>query len=115
MVAGPRFRLLTGRWDADSEQAKRAQRAGAGVIWALEAHLHDRDFFVGDTYTVADICLFGYMHVAHEAGIDMDPFASVGAWLERVRSRPDHINDLEPYPDNARPEVSRSIHDILDR
>ena len=47
----------------------------------------------------------------YEAGIDMWPYASVGAWLERVRSQPRYMNDLEPYPPNAASRAGRSLYD----
>ena len=63
-------------------------RAALGVI---ERYLDGRDFFVGGGYTIADIALYAYTHVAHEAGLDLAEFRAVSQWLERVRSRPGHI------------------------
>ena len=74
-------------------------------------HLARREFFAGGGYSVADIGIYGYVHVADEAGIDMRPYANVGAWLERVRSQPRYMNDLEPYPPNAAPGAGRSLYD----
>jgi hypothetical protein len=51
--------------------------------------------------------------VAAEAGVDTSALPHLGAWLERVRSQPGHVDDLEPYPENARPGKGRSIWDAL--
>jgi glutathione S-transferase len=110
-IAGLRFRLLTGRLQPDGEEASRRRHDGLAVLRLLDEHLDGREFFVGDAYSVADIAIYGYVHVADEAGYDFAAYPHVGAWLERVRGQPGHMNDLEPYPANARPGASRSIYD----
>ena len=57
----------------------------------MEGHLKLRDFFVGDRYTVADIALYAYTHVAGEGGFDLSGFPAVRAWLERVSAQPAHV------------------------
>jgi glutathione S-transferase len=109
-MGGLRFRLLTGRLEATDDDAIRRKQGGEGVLRVLDDHLADREFFVGASYSVADIAIYGYVHVAHEAGIDMRSFARVTAWLERVREQARYMNDLEPYPPNAREGVGRSIY-----
>jgi glutathione S-transferase len=110
-IGGLRFRLLTGRLAADSDDARQRHRAAESVLGLLEAHLRERAFFVGECYSVADIAVYGYVHVAPEAGIDLGPFPAVRAWLDRVAAQPGYRNDLEPYPENARPGAGRSIYD----
>ena len=110
-VGGLRFRLATGRLAPDHERVGRARAAGHEMLSVLDAHLRGREFFVADRYSVADIAIYGYVHVAHEAGVGMEEHPEVARWLERVAAQPGYMNDLEPYPDNARPGVSRSIYD----
>jgi hypothetical protein len=55
--------------------------------------------------------MYGCVHVAKEAGLDLAAYDNVREWLERVRSRPLHMNDLEPYPPNARRGAGRSVYD----
>jgi glutathione S-transferase len=86
-------------------------RNGHRTLAAMEAHLEGRDWFVCEAMTLADIALYGYTHVAHEAGLPMGDFPAVQAWLGRVARRPGHMNDLAPYPPNARPGAGRSIYD----
>ncbi len=53
----------------------------------LERHLASRKWFVGEGYSVADLALFAYTHLAPDAGHDLAPFPAVSAWLERVRQQ----------------------------
>ena len=110
-VGGLRFRLATGRLAPDHERVARARAAGHEMLGVLDAHLRGREFFVADRYSVADIAIYGYVHVAHEAGVGMEEHPEVARWLERVAAQPGYMNDLEPYPANARPGVSRSVYD----
>jgi glutathione S-transferase len=113
IVGALRFFVLTGRLDPESPQAQQQLRFSVAAIAQAEMHLASNDFFVANRYTVADIALYGYLQVAHEAGVDMDRFPNVGAWLARVREQPNHVADLEPYPENAQAGNSRSIYDLL--
>ena len=108
-VAGLRFRLQTGRFAPDDRDARARRDAGEELLRLLDDQLSSRNFIVATGYSVADIALYGYLHVAHEAGYDIPP--SVRAWLERVQARPRYMNDLEPYPANARPGAGRSTYD----
>jgi glutathione S-transferase len=57
----------------------------------MEHHLAARPFFVAGRYTVADIALYAYTHVAGEGGFDLDPFPAIRAWLDRIATQPGHI------------------------
>jgi len=57
----------------------------------MEQHLATRTYLVGERYTVADIALYAYTHVADEAGLDLSPYPAIRAWLARVRSQPRHV------------------------
>jgi glutathione S-transferase len=84
-IGGLRFRLITGRISA--EAAERRRRAAAASLALLDAHLQRHDFFVAGRYTIADIAIYGYAHVAGEAGIDLAGFPAVQAWCERVAAQ----------------------------
>ncbi len=62
--------------------------AGHQALAAMDAWLDGRRFFVGDTYSIADIALFAYTHAAQEGRFDLAPVGNVRDWLERVRSQP---------------------------
>ncbi len=110
-IGGLRFRLITGRLSPDDADGMRRRSASYEVLALLERHLAARDFFVGSSYSVADVGLYGYVHVAGEAGLDLEPYAALRAWLARVEAQPGYMNDLHPYPPNARVGASRSIYD----
>ena len=87
------------------------KRPSVDALKLLEAHLAEHDFLVGNRYTLADLALFGYVHVAGEGGLDMDRFPAVQRWLERITEQPLFMNDLEPIPESARAGETRSIYD----
>ncbi len=64
---------------------------GYAALDVMEGHLASRLFFVAERYTIADIALYAYTHVAHEGGFDLARYKSVSGWLERVRSQRDHV------------------------
>ena len=113
IVGALRFFLLSGRLDPDSPQARQQLGFSAAAMMQAERHLTTNEFFVAGRYTVADIALFGYLQVAHEAGVDMENFPNIVAWLDRVREQPNHVADLEPYPENAQAGKGQSIYDLL--
>jgi glutathione S-transferase len=113
VIGALRFRVLTGRLDPDSEEAQRQRTIAAAVVATVNAQLAEREFAAGGGFSVADIALYGYLHVADEAGVDMGRYSNLAAWLERVRKRPRHVADLAPYPANSHRGASRSIYDMV--
>ena len=80
--------------DAPAPEAELAarRRGGHAALRAMEGHLAEgRAFLVGERYTIADIALYAYTHVAPEAGFDLEPYPAVRAWLERVATQPGHV------------------------
>ena len=67
------------------------QRGGESALAAMERHLATREFFVAARYTIADIALYAYTHVAPEGGFSLGPYPAIGRWLERVATQPGHI------------------------
>ena len=64
---------------------------GYSALGVMEKHLETHRFFVDDTYTVADIALYAYTHVAPESDFDLTPFPALRAWLKRVAAQPGYI------------------------
>jgi glutathione S-transferase len=73
----------------DELEGKR--RAGYAALDAMERHLASRAFHVGDRFTIADISLYAYTHVAHEGGFDLSGYPAIRAWLDRVAGQPGHV------------------------
>lgn len=111
MIGGLRFRLLVGRLGAQDPDAVRRRVGGHEVLRVLDEYLAGRDFFVAGRYTIADIAIFGYVHRAGEAGLDLKAFAQLHAWVERVAGQPGFVEDVAPYGANAAPGAGRSIYD----
>ncbi len=67
------------------------RRAGYAALEVMERHLADRRYFVGERYSIADVALYAYTHVAHEGGFDLSRCGAVRAWLARVAAEPGHV------------------------
>lgn len=74
------------RPEYDSKQA-----GGLKALQVMEQQLVHTPFLVGDHYTVADISLYAYTHVANEGGFDLSGFPAVTEWLSRVKAQPGHV------------------------
>jgi len=107
-IGSARFRTMTGR---DPALAAARFAVGEGALEVLDEHLTDRSVLVGERCSIADISVFAYTHVAADAGYELDRYPAVVAWLDRIQEQPGFIDDLAPYPENARPGASRSIYD----
>ena len=64
---------------------------GYAALGVMEEHLERNDFFVANRYSIADIALYAYTHVADEGGFDLGRFPAIGAWMELVRAQPGHV------------------------
>lgn len=67
------------------------KKAGNEALGVMEQHLAAHPFFVAGRYTIADITLYAYTHVAHEGGFPLEPYPAIRAWLDRVAAQPRHI------------------------
>lgn len=64
---------------------------GQRSLSVMDKHLSKSRFFAGERYTVADVAIYAYTHVANECDFDLTPFPAVRAWLARVRAEPLHV------------------------
>ena len=91
-VATPRYIIKhLGRSHPRAAELPMRIEKGRQALGVMEGHLATRQFFVDERYTVGDIALYAYTHVAHEAGIDLAPYPRVREWLARVAGQPRHI------------------------
>jgi len=67
------------------------QSGGYRALDAMEKHLRGREFLVGSRYSLADISLYAYTHVANEGGFDLARYPAIGGWLARVAAQPGHV------------------------
>jgi glutathione S-transferase len=77
--------------EAQKHQIPSKREAGEAALKLMDKHLEARDWFVASHMTLADVCLFPYTHVAHEAGFEMHLYPRIGNWLERVKGQPHYI------------------------
>jgi glutathione S-transferase len=91
-VATPRFivKHLPADSPRRSELPERMAR-GYAALGVMETHLSQHRFFVDDRYSIADIALYAYTHVAHEVNFDLSPYPSVLAWMARVAEQPRYV------------------------
>ena len=91
-IAVARFLLgYSGEPARFERQRERLLTAGYAALDAMERHLAAREFLAADRYSIADISLYAYTHVAHEGDFDLEPYPSVRGWLERVAVQPGHV------------------------
>jgi glutathione S-transferase len=110
-IAGLRFRLITQRIRPDGREAQWRRSVGDAALRVLNDRLGKSDYLAGEGYSIADIALFAYVHVASEAGFELSDYPAVQEWIKRVEGTPGYMNDLEPYPPNSMAGQSRSIYD----
>jgi glutathione S-transferase len=90
-VATPRYILKHLPEDSPRRaELPRRLEQGRAALTVMETHLRERQYFVGERYSIADIALYAYSHVAREAQLDLAPYPSVRAWLARVADQPRH-------------------------
>jgi glutathione S-transferase len=110
-IGGPRFRLITGRAAADDEAILARLAIGREALGLLEEHLTAQGWLVGTAPSIADLSVYAYAHLAEDAGISLEPYPAFRAWVARIEALPGFVDDLAPYPVNARPGAGRSIYD----
>jgi glutathione S-transferase len=90
-IATVRFWLHTELTDERRAALPGKRALGHAALAVMEGHLRAREFFAGTGYTIADVALYAYTHVADEGGFDLTAYSAVRAWLERVRAQPGHV------------------------
>jgi glutathione S-transferase len=91
-IAVARFLLTySGEPERFERQRERLLAGGSAALDAMERHLAERPFLVDERYSIADISLYAYTHVAHEGEFDLEPYPAIRAWLGRVASQPGHV------------------------
>jgi glutathione S-transferase len=90
-IAVVRFWHFAGRVEENRALLAEKMRLGNDALAVMEQHLGEHEYFAGARYSVADIALYAYTHVAEEGRFDLQPYPALRAWLERVRRQPRHI------------------------
>jgi len=82
--------------DEYREALQQKQQPGYAALAVMEQHLSSHSFFVAERYTIADIGLFAYTHVAEEGGFALEKFPAIQDWLARVKAQPRYISITTP-------------------
>jgi len=83
--------LVKGGRELQSHAMEDWMEEGYRALGVMEKHLASRPFFAADRYTIADIALYAYTHVAHQCDYDLGGFPAVRGWLKRVAEQPNHV------------------------
>jgi glutathione S-transferase len=91
-VAVARFiQLYQGMPAERQDEYQICQVRGHKALKVMEQQLRRTPYLVGEHYSIADITLYAYTHVAHEGGFDLSDYPAIRAWLARVASQPGHV------------------------
>jgi glutathione S-transferase len=91
-IAVARFWLaISGTPERWAAELPAKQEAGNRTLAAMERHLGEHAYLVGERYSVADIALYGYTNVAEEGGFELTRYPAVQAWLARVAAQPKYV------------------------
>ena len=83
--------LIKGGRDLQQHALEDWMQEGYRALGVMEKHLTRHDFFAANTYTIADIALYAYTHMAHQCDFDLSLFPAVRSWLARVADQPGHV------------------------
>lgn len=90
-IAVVRFWVALSPSPPPEDEIESRRRGGYAALDGMERHLQQRSFLVAERYTIADIALYAYTHVAPEGGFDLGHYPAIRAWLERVAAQPGHV------------------------
>ena len=90
-IAVVRFWHHAGMVEANRDQLAGKVELGYAALGVMDGHLRERKFFVAERYSIADIALYAYTHVAPEGGFELAAYPAVKAWLARVSAQPRHV------------------------
>lgn len=76
----------------NADEIRRRMPLGYAALDVMERHLSQNLYFVDNRYSIADITLFAYTHVAEEGGFQLSRYPHLQAWIRRVQQQPGHIS-----------------------
>ena len=96
-----RFWVLAGRVKANEALAAAKRSSGERALDALERHLGQHPFLANDRYSIADIAVFAYSHLAADAQFDLASRPAFASWIERVKGQSATLPPIYPYTQDA--------------
>ena len=92
-----RYWTLTGKLGEFASEVPTARALGERALRVLDSELVRRPFIAGDAYTIADVSVFAYAHVAGDANFDLSDRPNLKAWFDRVRDQAGFFGEVAPY------------------
>ena len=92
-----RYWTLTGKLGEFAPEIATAQALGNRTLDVLDGELGKKPFIAGDSYTIADISIFAYSHVAADAEFDLSARSNLTEWFDRVRAAPGFKGEVISY------------------
>ncbi|MGB0681116.1 MAG: glutathione S-transferase family protein [Magnetovibrionaceae bacterium] len=86
----------------DPDQLAAKIKGGEAALQVMDDHLADRAWFVGERFSIADVALYAYTHVAEEGGFELRKYPNVRLWLDRVAERPGHVPITQRFDKQGR-------------
>jgi glutathione S-transferase len=90
-IAVVRFWVSVAKLSPAPRELDAKRQGGDAALDAMERHLQTSPFLVAERYTIADIALYAYTHVAEEGGFDLSERPAIRSWMERIAAQPRHI------------------------
>ncbi len=91
-IATSRFIVMYLGSPADRQDDLAAKQPGGyKALAVMEQALSEKDFIASDAFSIADIALYAYTHVAHEGGFDLSEYPALRSWLQRIEARPRYV------------------------
>jgi glutathione S-transferase len=95
-IAVARFiQFYLGLPEARMDEYRSLHKRGYRALKVMEQQLQRTPFLVGEHFSIADIALYAYTHVAHQGGFDLTQFPAIEGWLERIRQQPGYVGMLD--------------------
>lgn len=102
VIGSARFWRLTGRDRGREDETARRIEQGRRSLDALATHLASHHWLVADRYTIADLALYAYVHLAGDVGLELGGWPAVAAWCRHVEDQPGWFAGPAPYGADAR-------------
>ena len=83
--------LIKGGRDLQSHALEDWMEHGYRALNVMETHLKRHDYFVAAHFTIADIALYAYTHVAEQCDFDLSDYPAIRSWLARVENEPGYV------------------------
>ena len=94
------WRTILGQSQKYQTQLQEKQAGGYHALKIMDEYLQSHSFFVNEQYTIADIALYAYTHVAEEGGFDLTQFPAINTWFTRIESQPRYITIRDRLTNN---------------